>query len=364
MKLLHVVGNRPHFVKFALLHREAKKHKALTHKLVHTGQHYDFGLSGVFFRDLSLPQPDHNLGVGSSTHAIQTGEALQRLDVVLAEERPDVVVVYGDTNSTLAGALAARKRGVPVAHVEAGLREHTWRAEELNRRLTDYCGTFLFCPTRKAEENLRDEGVPHQRVFLTGDITYDAYLEAAKHVAGKRVESVPAEFILVTIHRAEAVDHPDTLREVMRSLEILPLPVVFPVHPRTEKALRAGLLWNGMAANPRVELREPVGYFEFLTLLQQAALVVTDSGGVIKEAFYARKPCVTVDYTNEYMEIYETGAGILAGRSAEGIARAAERLIEYDCSRIDPASIFGDGCAATRMARVLARGGDAVAEDA
>lgn len=355
MKLLHVVGNRPHFIKLALLYEAAQEFHSLEHCVVHTGQHYDFGLSGVFFEDLSLPEPDYNLGIGSGSHGIQTGKALQLLDPILDLERPDIVVVYGDTNTTLAGALAARKQSIPVAHVESGLREYTWRVEELNRRLADYCSTLLFCPTERAERNLLEEGMCPDRIFLTGDITYDAFLRACDCLPKVPLQSVPPDYVLATIHRAETVDYPKTLKHVVEVLLSLPLPVVFPVHPRTRKSLRTHSLWDQLQNSSRVWVLDPVGYYDFLTLLQGARLILTDSGGVIKEAFYARKPCVTVDYTNEYMEIYETGANILAGKEVDTILKAVEQLFDYDCSRINPNRVFGDGRAAHRMAELLAK---------
>lgn len=358
MKVCHVVGNRPQFVKLAPMLRALKRRRA-TSVVVHSGQHYDYAMSELFFQQLGIPAPDHNLEVGSGTHGEQTGRMLERLDAVLLAERPDVVLVYGDTNTTLAGAVAGYKLGMKVGHVESGLREYIWRPEEINRKFADHCSTYAFCPTKTAVKNLKAEGMPRDRVFLVGDITYDSFLWAASHRArGPRVEAgikpdVP--YAVLTMHRAETVDKPDELADIVRALCALPLPLVFPVHPRTEKRLRENNLWSALESAPHIRLLPAIGYFEFLDLLLDARLVMTDSGGVLKEAFFARKPCVTLDDSTEYLEIKRSGANVWCGKRTAKILAAVRKMLKQDPSRIKPERVFGDGRSADRMAAILSR---------
>ncbi len=353
MRFLHIVGNRPHFVKLAFLVR-ATTGRDIENVVVHSGQHYDYQMSECFMRDFELRPPAYNLGVGSGSHGVQTGLILSRLDPILSAERPDAIVVYGDTNTTLAGALAACKTQVPLAHVEAGLREFTNRPEEVNRKLTDCCSQLLFCPTPRAAENLREEGVAEERIFMTGDITYDAFLAAARSLDSEGMRGKNMEhYALVTLHRAETVDDRDALTEIGETLLALGEQVVFPVHPRTCKMLAQYGLLQALEDSPFVKLLPPQGYYDFLRLLLDSDLVITDSGGVIKEAFYARKPCVTLDFTNEYPEIYDTGLNVLAGKSKDSILSAAVAVRQVDASAILPSAVFGDGHAAERMVDTL-----------
>jgi UDP-N-acetylglucosamine 2-epimerase len=353
MRLLHIVGNRPHFVKLAFFVR-ATTGRDIENVVVHSGQHYDYQMSECFIRDLQLPPPAHNLAVGSGTHGVQTGLILSKLDAIISAERPDAIIVYGDTNTTLAGALAACKTELPLAHVEAGLREFTNRPEEVNRRLTDCCSQLLFCPTPRAAENLRKEGVAEERIFLTGDITYDAFLAAARSLDSAGTCGGGMErYALVTLHRAETVDDRDVLTEISETLLLLDRQVVFPAHPRTRKMLAQFGLLQALEDSPFVKLLPPQGYYDFLRLLLDSDLVITDSGGVIKEAFYARKPCVTLDFTNEYPEIYETGLNVLAGKSKNSVLSATVAVRQVDASSILPSAVFGDGHAAERMVNTL-----------
>jgi UDP-N-acetylglucosamine 2-epimerase len=352
MKLLHIVGNRPHFVKLAFFLRAAEGH--VESVVVHSGQHYDYQMSECFIRDLRLPLPAYNLAVGSGTHGVQTGLILSKLDPIILAERPDAVIVYGDTNTTLAGALAACKMDVPLAHVEAGLREFTSRPEEVNRKLVDCCSQLLFCPTPRAAEMLRKEGVAEERIFLTGDVTYDAFLAAVEAVNTGATRAAAGEsYAIVTLHRAETVDDRDTLTEIVNTLLLLDQRVLFPVHPRTEKMLAQFGLLQLLEGSSRIKLLPPQGYYDFLRLLLDSGLVITDSGGVIKEAFYTRKPCVTLDFTNEYPEIYESGLNVLAGKTRSSILSAVAAVREVDPSSVVPSLIFGDGRAASRMVDAL-----------
>ncbi|MEM4218086.1 MAG: UDP-N-acetylglucosamine 2-epimerase (non-hydrolyzing) [Candidatus Methanomethylicaceae archaeon] len=334
MKIADIVGARPQFIKVAPVLRAIQRHNK-THPenpiqevLVHTGQHYDYEMSGVFFDDLGLKPPDYHLGVGSGTHGYQTGEMLKRIEEVLLAEKPDVVMVYGDTNSTLAGALAAAKLRIPVAHVEAGLRSFNKRmAEEINRVLTDHISDLLFCPTQTAVENLRREGIT-QGVYLVGDVMYDAalqYLALAEQKSRilERLGLRPKEYALATVHRAENADDPQRLRAIFAGLEAIAqagLLVILPLHPRTRKQAEAlGLSPNG------VRVLEPVSYLDMLLLEKNARVILTDSGGVQKEAFFFRVPCVTLREETEWVETVETGWNVLVGCDPERIVQAAQR---------------------------------------
>lgn len=352
MKILHIVGNRPQFIKLAPFLRAAAAFPGLRHVLLHSGQHYDYLMSKIFLDELGLPAPDHNLNVGSGSHGVQTGRILEALDPVLAAERPDAVVVYGDTNTTLAGALAAHKMGLPLAHVEAGVREYIWRPEEINRKIADHCSDLCFCPLPKACGNLRREGLAEDRIVFAGDITYDAFLHNRDTARRRAVGLAPdGDYILLTMHRAETVDVPDKLAGVVEALLRLPLPAVFPVHPRTRKQLEASGAWPRLQAEPRLRLIDPVGYFEFLGLLADCRLVITDSGGVIKEAFYAEKFCVTMDRSTEYREeLFDPGYNVLSGtKTADILDSVALQLAKVFLPPPAGENPFGDGRAGSRM---------------
>jgi len=358
LKLVTIVGTRPQFIKSAPVSRAIQKHNVenpnepLTKVLVHTGQHYDYEMSGVFFDDLGLKPPDYHLGVGSGTHGYQTGEMLKRIEEVLLAEKPDVVMVYGDTNSTLAGALAAAKLRIPVAHVEAGLRSFNKRmAEEINRVLTDHISDLLFCPTQTAVENLRREGIT-QGVYLVGDVMYDAalqYLALAERKSRilERLGLKPKDYALATVHRAENTDDPQRLRAIFAGLEAVVragLPVILPLHPRTRKQAESlGLSPNG------VRVLEPVSYLDMLLLEKNARVILTDSGGVQKEAFFFRVPCVTLREETEWVETVETGWNVLIGCDPKRIACAA---LDFRQGK-EEISPYGDGRAAERIVKVI-----------
>lgn len=343
LKILHVVGVRPQFIKAAAVSRVLRAVPGVREVLVHTGQHYDENVSEVFFRELEIPEPDYNLGIGSGSHGEQTGRMLEAIERVLLEERPDWVLVYGDTNSTLAGALAAVKLHIPVAHVEAGLRSFNRRMpEEINRVLTDHAADLLFAPTQAAVENLRQEGIPEERIHLVGDVMYDAALfygeKARLHSRVlARLALKPKEYVLVTIHRAENTDDPARLQAIVEGLCIVggSVPVVFPVHPRTRKVLEFSGLWD--KASDRLRLIDPVGYLDMVMLEQNARLIATDSGGVQKEAFFYRVPCVTLRGETEWVELVELGwnrlvyphsADAVANGITEGLASPGGREAE------------------------------------
>jgi len=348
MKLLTVVGARPQFIKAAAFSRVARQRH--TEVLVHTGQHYDPQMSDVFFEELELPRPDHHLGVGSGPHGAQTAQMLERLEPVIQREAPDRVVIYGDTNSTLAGALAAAKLGVPVAHVEAGLRSFVRdMPEEINRVVADRLSAYLFAPTQTAVDNLAREGIT-DGVTLTGDIMYDALLRHAA-IAAERSRIVrelslePGGYVLATVHRAANTDDPARLADIIDALTLLREPVVLPLHPRT----RAALMGTDIEVEPPVRIIEPVGYLDMLALEQGARMVLTDSGGVQKEAYLLGVPCVTLRDETEWMETLAGGWNVLAGADPARILAAARRPLPSG----DPPPVFGDGHAAEAMVRAL-----------
>jgi UDP-N-acetylglucosamine 2-epimerase (non-hydrolysing) len=350
-KLFHIVGNRPQFIKLAALLRALPSRQFLN-VIVHSGQHYDYEMSEVFFRELGMPKPDYFLNARSGTHGVQTARVLARLDPLWGKEKPDVAVVYGDTNTTLAGALSVYKFRLPLAHVESGLREFVWRPEEINKRMADHCSDFCFCPTRAAVENLKREGLAKERIFLTGDITYDSFLWSAERVHRHASVTVPKEdFFLLTLHRAETVDCRGYLNTIVSCLLECRKTIYFPVHPRTKARLRHFGLWGMLLKASNVHVLPALGYFDFLAFLLGCAGVLTDSGGVIRESYYAGKPAVVLDHSTEYTELVAAGTTLVAGHDGKSIKSAIERL---DCLRIaNRQRFFGDGKAGERMAEIL-----------
>jgi UDP-N-acetylglucosamine 2-epimerase (non-hydrolysing) len=348
--VLSVVGARPQFVKaFPVSDALAAAHEEI---LVHTGQHYDELLSDVFFDELGIPKPQYNLGVGSGTHAVQTADVMRELDAVVEETAPDVVLVYGDTNSTLGAAIVAAKRDVDLAHVEAGLRSYNWAMpEEVNRVLTDHCADYCFAPSERAVETLASEGIT-DGVYETGDVTYDALLRARDEVRSLSsiVEDLgyeDGEYVLATVHRAANTDDPDKVAGIMDALADAPLPVVLPAHPRTVNALEREGRYDDTAA--AIDLIDPVGYLDFVRLLVGAQRVATDSGGVQKEAFYLDTPCVTLRDRTEWAETVDAGGNVLVGADADRIDRA---LSTPPTAASDRAP-YGDGHAARRIVDAL-----------
>jgi UDP-GlcNAc3NAcA epimerase len=355
MKVLSVVGARPQFVKAAAVSRVLRSRH--TEILVHTGQHYDDALSGVFFRQLDLPEPDLHLGVGSASHAEQTARMLVALERVILEQRPDWILVYGDTNSTLAGALAAAKIGAPIAHVEAGLRSHN-RAmpEEHNRVVTDHLADLLLCPTHTAMEHLRREGLA-ARGRLVGDVMVDILrlslpnAEWSSWLGEQPIERTwrervqPGQFALLTIHRAGNTDDPVRLTRLVGAMGDRDLPVLFPAHPR----VRSALARYAIRVPANVLLVDPAPYFAMLGLQRDARVVLTDSGGVQKEAFLLGVPCVTLREETEWPETLEHGWNVLVGDDPAAIGTAARRPAPAG-PRSAP---FGDGRAAEAVVAAL-----------
>jgi len=356
MKLVDIVGCRPQFIKVApILQAVARYNKmhcnsSVIEVLVHTGQHYDYEMSQVFFDELDLKSPDYHLGVGSGTHGHQTGEMLKRIEEVLIKEKPDLVMVYGDTNTTLAGALAAAKLHIPVAHVEAGLRSFNRQLpEEINRVLTDHLSSLLFCPTDTAVRNLAREGIT-QGVHKVGDVMYDVALWGLEIAERKStiLETLgvdPGNYLLVTIHRPGNTDDPRNLSAIVSALNDVAETVIFPAHPRTQKALKQ---W-GLHPNSNVRLIEPVSYLDMLMLEKNARMILTDSGGVQKEAYILGVPCVTLREETEWVETVEAGWNILVGANRERIVEAVRNFQPTG----ERPPLFGDGNASRRIVEIL-----------
>lgn len=360
MRILSVVGARPNFMKLAPVVRELARRDGVTHVIAHTGQHYDPGMSDVFFDDLDLPRPDHHLGVGSGSHAMQTAFVMQRLEPLLLERRPDVVLVYGDVNSTVAAALAAAKLGVAVGHVEAGLRSRDrTMPEELNRLVTDHLADLLFAPSADAVANLRAEGVPEERIHFVGNVMIDtlcwALPRAMRAGAAERYGVAGQPYVLVTLHRPTNVDDPATLRELLETLAQLSdeAPVLFPVHPRTRARLRT----LGVHANGRRDLHlvEPIGYMEMLGLVASAQLVITDSGGLQEETTFLGVPCLTVRPNTERPITCALGTNRLVPPRRDVLLAASRRGLNRR-TPARPVIERWDGRTAERIVRVLCDG--------
>lgn len=349
VKIASIVGARPQFIKAAPVSREVRQHHQEV--LVHTGQHYDENMSDVFFQILEIPQPNYNLGVGSESHARQTADMIRGLEGVLEKERPDFALVYGDTNSTLAGALVAAKMNVPLGHVEAGLRSFNRRMpEEVNRVVADHLADLLFAPTETAVGNLAREGLT-RGVHMVGDVMYDVALQSAQVARSRdvvgRLGLKAGEYLLATVHRPQNVDDRETLTSIVDSFVHSGRTIVFPVHPRTRKNLEAFGLWDRLRG--KVRAIEPVDYLDFIALLMSAAKVVTDSGGVQKEAYFFGIPCITLRDETEWIETLEDGWNALVGTEEEDILHAIERFNPQGTK----SKSFGDGHAAEQIARVL-----------
>ena len=358
MKIVTVLGARPQFVKASVVSAAFCSTPGMEEVVVHTGQHFDANMSDVFFSELAMPVPHYQLDIHGGGHGEMTGRMLMGIERVLLQERPDVVLVYGDTNSTLAGALAATKLHIPIAHVEAGLRSFNMRMpEEINRILTDRISRWLFAPTEAAAQHLRREGFQSDQIFSVGDVMYDVALHHGARVKpeGGLLASMglkPGAFVLATIHRAENTDHPQRLDNVIDALVATAqsMPVLWPIHPRTRAVLQqTGRLDKLSGA---IHLIEPVGYLDMVQLEKYAAVIATDSGGVQKEAFFYQVPCVTLRDETEWMELVEAGWNRLA--PPNNAARLASIIHEAVGSRGKEVAPYGDGRAAWKIVARLA----------
>jgi len=351
MKIATIVGARPQFIKAAALSRELRKsHREV---LIHTGQHYDYQMSGIFFDGLELAAPDINLEVGSGAHGAQTGAMLSGIEEVLVKEKPDWVLVYGDTNSTLAGALAASKLHIPVVHVEAGLRSFNRRMpEEINRVVADHLSDLLFCPSDTAVANLAAEGITG-KAHLVGDVMLDVLNWASERAEKKGTALLgqygvkQRQYLLATVHRSENTDDPSRLTNILEAFNSIGEDVVFPVHPRTRK-----MLGGAKKLGSHVRLLEPLSYFDMVTLSRSARLILTDSGGLQKEAYWLGVPCVTLRDETEWVETVSSGWNTLTGSDKNKIVQAVRNFAPPSAR----APLYGDGCVAARCVDLLETG--------
>ena len=372
MKIITIVGARPQFIKAAVVSRAIENHNKenprgvkIQEVIIHTGQHYDGNMSEIFFKELYIPKPSYNLGIGGSSHGAMTGRMLEQIEKIIMEERPDVVLVYGDTNSTLAGALAAVKMHIPVAHVEAGLRSYNMlMPEEINRILTDKISRWLFCPTKAAIKNLEKESILssnnksnyNQEVFNVGDVMYDAvlfYKEKAKpsEFIKKLVIESGGPYYLATVHREENTNNIESLSSILKALDEISLNnrVIFLIHPRTKKFIKYYHI-----SLQRIHLIEPVGYLDMIFLLKNCSGVFTDSGGLQKEAYFFGKPCITLRNETEWVELVESGYNCLTGANYEKILDAEKKIYGKNIHFVE--GIYGDGDAGAKIVKILLEG--------
>ena len=354
MKLITIVGARPQFIKAAAISRAIHQSSNITEKIVHTGQHYDPNMSEIFFDEMDIPKPDYNLGVSNGGHGSMTGQMMINLEKIIQSERPDGVIVYGDTNSTLAGALVASKLHIPVIHIEAGLRSFNMSMpEEINRILCDRISTLLFCPTQTAINNLKNEGYDNLdcKIFLSGDVMYDTIIYYSSILKDKinlrEKTNVKNNYILCTIHRAENTDDEYRLKQIFLALSIISddIKVILPLHPRTKKLVQE----YGIKYSDNLKIIDPVGYFDMLELLTNSSMVMTDSGGLQKEAFFMAKPCVTLRDQTEWVELLDFGYNTLSGANAEKIQH--EYLKMKDVKIPDGHQLYGSGDAAGQIVK-------------
>jgi len=353
IKIITILGARPQFIKAAAFSKAIAQQNELEEIIIHTGQHFDSNMSEVFFEEMQIPKPHYQLSINGLTHGAMTGRMLEEIETILISEKPNCVLVYGDTNSTLAGALAAKKLNIKVAHVEAGLRSFNMHMpEEINRILTDRISDFLFCPTAAAMENLKKEGFENMDCMIenTGDIMYDSMLlfkEFSNKNASIAKNLNTEDFLLCTIHRAENTDDNSRLNTLFETLNILAerQTIILPLHPRTKQKVTPIIL------HKNIIITEPLGYFDMLYLLQKCKLVLTDSGGLQKEAFFNKKYCITLRDETEWVELVESGNNMIAGSSPQKILSAYNHFIDLDFNSI--AQFYGSGNTSQKIIKSL-----------
>lgn len=349
MKIVTIIGARPQFIKAAAVSRKIREENQEI--IIHTGQHYDDNMSKIFFEELDIPYPDYNLNVGSGGHGAQTGRMLEKIEEILEKECPDWILVYGDTNSTIAGALAASKMLIPVAHVEAGLRSFNMNMpEEQNRILTDHISKLLFAPTETSVSNLRNEGIKEEIIHNVGDVMYDATLHFEKianekSIIMEKLEINESDYILATVHRAENTNDISRLRNIMEALNSCQMNIILPLHPRTKKYIDD----YNLKLKENIRVIEPVGYLDMIMLEKNSQKIVTDSGGVQKEAFFFNKPCITLRDETEWVETVNNGWNILVGANESKILNAIQNFSPTN----DRENYYGDGDAAHKIVSKL-----------
>lgn len=351
LKILTVLGARPQFIKAAAFSRALKSYPNIKEIIVHTGQHYDQNMSDIFFQEMDIPIPQYQLNTGGKTHGAMTGQQLEQIEDILILENPDIVLVYGDTNSTLAGALAAVKLHIPVAHVEAGLRSYNREMpEEINRILTDQISTYLFVPSIKSKQNLINEGISEDKIFIVGDIMYDASL----YYKEKMIKPIWFDelnldsYSLCTIHRAENTNHIKKLESIFKGLSDSEKNIILPLHPRTLKKIKE----HKIVITSNIIIVDPVGYLEMIWLEVNSDLVITDSGGVQKEAYFHGKHCVTLREETEWIELIDLKVNNLVGSNSVMIT---EKIKSAKDKKIDVVDVYGKGNTATQVLNVLAK---------
>ena len=353
-KVCCIVGIRPQYIKMSKLMKLLKSDRRFKIIIINTGQHYDYKLSQQFFKQLKIPNADYNLGVGSGSHAEQTAKMMIGIEKILIKEKPDMTVVIGDGNTTLAGAITSRKLHIPIAHIEAGLRSDNWQMpEEINRVLTDHCASVLFAPTKNAYDKLIKEGLSKNTIYLTGDVTLDILNENMKQINKsdimKRIGVSKKKFILMTLHRAENTDNETNLKNILSSLSSFDN-VVFPIHPRTKKMISEFKLDNICKS---IKIIEPLGYFDFAKLLKEASVFVTDSGGATKESFLLKTPSVIIRNETEWIEPVNLSASIVAGTSPARIRSSIKKMIRKHVTYTK--NPFGDGKATEKTIKIISK---------
>ena len=354
MKIISVIGARPQFIKAVLVSQEIRK--SYNEILVHTGQHYDDNMSRVFFEELDIPEPDYNLETGSDTHARQTGKIMMKIEEIYESEKPELVLVYGDTNSTIAAALAAVKLHIPIAHVEAGPRMNDKNIpEEVNRILTDHISDLLFAPTKTSVDNLHREGL-NQGIYLTGDVMLDSFIHFKKMNADNieilhKYNLNPGQYFLATVHRARNTDIEENLQNIVDALCHISEKIIIPLHPRTTKYLKQFGLYQKLNEVPNLIISDPVGYIDSIILTSNAKKILTDSGGLQKEAYFARVPCITLDESTGWTETVEDNWNVLVGSDKNKILDAVENF----SPKREQRNVFGDGKAAEKMVSIISQ---------
>lgn len=360
MRVALIVGARPQIIKSAPIIHEVEKDPEVELHIIHTGQHYDYTMSKIFFEELNLPEPTINLNVRSGSHGRQTAKMIVGIEKAINKIKPEVVVVPGDANSALAGCLASAKLLVPVCHVESGLRSYDMTMpEEVNRRIADHCSTVLFAPTKTAYKNLIREGISRDSVFLVGDTMYDEFLRLEGRIDNSRIlkdlNVEPNKYALLTLHRQENVDNYDRLRKIVNAILQLSdiVDIVFPAHPRTYNQLRRARLIDKINSKGGIILTHPLGYLDMLKLERESKLILTDSGGVQKEAYWLSKPCLTLRYNTEWIETVAYGVNTLVGAETEYIVGKAREILSVNIKFKNLPKVFGDGDASSKILETI-----------
>ena len=351
MKIITVLGARPQFIKASVVSKVLQSEIDIEEVIIHTGQHFDKNMSGIFFNELKIKKPNYNLGVSSLSHGAMTGRQLEKIEKILINESPDLLLVYGDTNSTLSGALAASKLHIPIAHIESGLRSFNKKMpEEINRILVDHVSEVLFVPSKKSSVNLQNEGIDSKKIKIVGDVMYDASLhfgEIAEKESTilKKLNLVKGQYILATLHRQENTDDEKKLKNVFTALSSLSFPVVMPLHPRTKKKI----ISSQIQVNKNIRFTEPLGYLDMLFLEKNAYKIATDSGGVQKEAYFYGVPCITLREETEWIELVEEGYNNIVGTDIGKIIEAINQQVK----EIKYRNLYGDGNASEKIVKFI-----------